>query len=102
MFSKRESFTRNIKTLATFVGVISMIIFILLVAYGIFSDYMEFYQRIAVLTVSFAFITPVGFMSLLLYGMSELIEIQCEQKEVLTAISIGRQNNISNDELPKL
>ena len=101
MSSKREIFVNNIKVLSKVVVIISAVlyvIFLLLIA----SSGMEI-ETIPIIFISvFAFLIPIGFMSFLLYGIGELIEIQCEQKEILTSISAGRQNNISNDELPKL
>lgn len=102
MSSKREIFVNNIKVLSKVVGIISAvlyIIFLLLVS----ASGMEKIEKISIIFISvFAFLIPIGFMSFLLYGLGEIIEIQCEQKEILTSISAGRQNNISNDELPKL
>ena len=93
MINKRERFVGNIKTVATFAGVISVILLVLVVGYGIFGGYrLDFIERTEIIIVGFVLISPIGIISLLLYGAGELIEIQCEQKETLTSISINTAN----------
>ena len=94
MINKRERLAGNIKTVATFAGVVSVILIVLVVGYGIFGGgyRLDFIERAEIIIVGFVLISPIGIMSLLLYGAGELIEIQCEQKETLTSISINTAN----------